>query len=48
MSWSVESKHGLDPALLWPWYSLATAAPMGPLAGEPPQATGAASKRQSK
>ena len=31
-----------DPALLWLWRRLAATAPTGPLAWEPPYATGAA------
>ena len=37
-----------DPALLWLWHRLAAAAPIRPLAGEPPYAVGAALKRQKK
>ena len=36
-----------DPALQWAlWYVPAASAPVGPLAWEPPYATGAALKRQ--
>ena len=35
-----------DPSLLWLWHRLAPAAPIQPLAWEPPYATGAALKRQ--
>ena len=41
-----------DPELLWLWlwlwYRLAATAPIGPLAWEPPYATGAALKRQKR
>ena len=42
---------GLDPALLWLWCRPAATAPTGPLAWEPPYATGAAlekAKRRKK
>ena len=35
-----------DPMLLWLWCRRAAAAPMGPLAWEPPYAVGVALKRQ--
>ena len=35
-----------DPALLWLWNRLAAAAPIRPLAWEPPYAEGVALKRQ--
>ena len=38
-SCGVGHRHGSDPALLWLWP--AAAAPIGPLAWEPPYATGA-------
>ena len=38
----------LDPALLWLWHRTAAAAPTGPVAWEPPYATGAALKRKKK
>ena len=34
-----------DPALLWLWHRLAAAAPIGPLAWEPPYAAGGAQAR---
>jgi len=34
--------RGSDPALLWLWYRPVATAPIGPLAWEPPYATGAA------
>ena len=36
----------MDVALLWLWHKPAAVAPIGPLAWEPPYATGAALKRQ--
>jgi len=42
---------GLDPALLWLWHRLAATAPIGPLAWEPPYASGTAlekAKRKKK
>ena len=48
MSCGVGRRHGLDLALLWLWHRLATTAPIGPLAWEPPYAMGAALKRQKK
>ena len=44
-------RHGLDPALLWPWHRQAATAPIRPLAWEPPHAAGAAqemAKRKRK
>ena len=37
-----------DPTWLWLWCRPAAAAPIGPLAGEPPYAVGTAPKRQRK
>ena len=51
MSCGVGCRRGLDPMLLWLWCRLAATAPIGPLAWEPPYATGAAqemAKRQKK
>ena len=48
MSYGVGHIHGLDPTLLWLWSSLAGAAPIRPLAWEPPYAEGAAMKRRKK
>ena len=51
MSCGVDSSRGLDPELLWLWCRLAAAAPIGPLAWEPPYAAGATqemAKRQKK
>ena len=39
---------GSDLALLWLWHRLAAVAPIGPLAWEPPYATGVALKRQKE
>ena len=44
----VGHRHDLDLALLWLWHRLAVAAPIRPLAWEPPYAAGAALKRQTK
>ena len=46
MSCGVGRRCGSDPVLLWLWRRLAAAAPIQPLAWEPPYATGAAFKRQ--
>ena len=48
MSCDVGHRHGLDPALLWLWHRPAAAAPIGPLAWEPPYAVSVALKRQKK
>ena len=45
MSCGVGRRHGTDPTLLWLWCRPAAVALMGPLAWEPPYATGAALKR---
>ena len=37
-----------DPALLWLWCRPVATSPIGPLAWEPPYATGAALKSQNK
>ena len=42
---SMLPRHGSDPALLWPWLTLAATAPIGLLAWKPPYAVGAALKR---
>ena len=42
MSCDVGRRRGLDPALQWLWCRLAAAAPIGPLASEPPHAVGVA------
>ena len=50
MSCSVGMGHryGLDLVLLWLWYRLATAAPIGSLAWELPYIVGVALKRKKK
>ena len=52
MSCGVGGRHGLDLTLLWLWLWLwcrpAATAPIGPLAWEPPYATGAAIKKKEK
>ena len=42
------SRGSLDSALLWLWCGSAAAAPILPLAWEPPHAAGAALKQQQK
>ena len=44
MSCGIGHRHGLDPALLWLWHSLAAVAPIGPQVWEPPYAVGVALK----
>ena len=44
----VGGRHGLEPELLWRWCRPAAVVLIGPLAWEPPYATGAALKRQKK
>ena len=46
MIFDLSRRHILDPKLPWLWCRLAAAAPIGPLASEPPYASGAAQKRQ--
>ena len=55
MSCDIGHKRGSDPMLLWLWHRPAFAAPVQPLAWEPPYAAGAAqeiattaTKRQKK
>ena len=48
MSCGVGHRRGSDPALLWLWCRLAAVAQIGPLAWEPPYATGAALKKKKK
>ena len=48
MSCGVGWRHSSDPALLWLWHRPAAIAPIGPLAWEPPYATGAGLKRPKK
>ena len=42
VSCDVGHRRGLDPTLLWRWHRPVAAAPIGPLAWEPPYAAGAA------
>ena len=46
MSCGVGVRCSLDPTLLWLWYRPAAVVLIGPLAWEPPYATGVALKRQ--
>ena len=48
MSWGAGRKRSLDLASLWLWCRLAATAPMGPLAWEPPYATGLTLKSKFK
>ena len=48
VSCGVGCRHGLDPALLWLWYRPTATAPITPLAGEPPYATGAALEKAKR
>ena len=51
MSCGVGHRRGSDPALLWLWHRPVAAAPIGPLAWEPPYAAGVAlekAKRQKE
>ena len=48
MSSGIGHRHGLDATLLWLWCRLAAAAPIGPLAWEPPCAMGAALEREKE
>ena len=48
MSCGVDSRHGLDPALLWLWHRLAAVPPIQHLAWEFPNAAGAAWKKKKK
>ena len=44
----VGCRRGLDPVLLWLWYSPVATAPIRPLAWEPPYAAGVALKKERK
>ena len=44
----VGRRRGSGSALLWLWCRLAAVAPIGPLAWEPPYATGAAKEKEKK
>ena len=48
MSCGEGRRRGSDPALLWLWCRLAAAAPIRPLAWEPPYAMGAALEKAKK
>ena len=48
MSCSVGHRRGLDPEFLWLWCRLEAAAPMIPLAWEPPYGVSAALKSKKK
>ena len=48
MSCGVGHRHSLDPALLWLWCSPAAAAPIQPLAWEPPCAVAVALRPKKK
>jgi len=44
----VGCRRGSDPVLLWLWSRTAATAPIGPLAWEPPYATGAAEEMEKR
>ena len=48
MSCGVGYRHGSDPKLLWLWHRPAAAAPIGPLAWEPPYVAGVAQYKKKK
>ena len=48
MGCGVGCRRGSDLALLWLWCRLAAAAPIGPLAWEPPYAAGKKTKKKKK
>ena len=48
MSCGVGRGYSSDPALLWLWRRPLAAAPIGPLAWEPPYATGVALEKTNK
>ena len=48
MSHGVGRRGSLDPTLLWLWHRPEAAAPIQPLAWEPPYAAGTALKRKKK
>ena len=48
MSCGVGRRHGSDVALLWLWCGAVATAPIGPLAWEPPYATGVALEKTKK
>ena len=48
LSCGVGHRHVSDPALLWLWHRPAATAPIGPLAWEPPYATGVALEKTKR
>ena len=48
MSWGIGPRYSSDLVWLWLWRRPAAAAPIQPVAWEPPYATGAALKRKKK
>jgi len=48
VSCGVDCRRSSDPALLWLWHRPAATAPIGPLAWEPPYATGVAQEKMAK
>jgi len=48
MSYGVGHRCGSDPEFLWLWCRPAATAPIGPLAWEPPYATGAALEKTKR
>ena len=48
MSSGVGCRCGADPALLWLWHGPEAAAPIRPLAWEPPNAAGAAQEIEKR
>ena len=48
MSCGIGCRLGSDPALLWLWHRPAAAAPIRPLAWEPPYAAGVALEKEKK
>ena len=48
MSCGIGCRLGSDPALLWLWHRPAAAAPIRPLAWEPPYAAGVALEKAKK
>ena len=48
VSYGVGCRRGLELVLLWLWFRPATAAPIGPLAWEPPYAVGVALEKAKR
>ena len=48
MSCGVGRRHGSDPTMLWLWHKPESPALIGPLAWEPPYATGVALKKTER